>query len=676
MFREEVDRAITTVPDLPIVNQPGVNEELAATAVMGSQLTVNFDDCKYDGVMGMWYGKGPGIDRAGDAIRHAVFAGTAPHGGVVAVVGDDPAAKSSTLPSSSDATMVDLHMPLLFPGDTQEALDLARHAIALSRACGLWAGLKLTSPIADGTGTVDVAVDRVVPHIPIADFDGKPFRPHPNGRLITPYTIDMEREFHEVRTDLARQYGALNRLNRVTVRSADDWIGIAACGHTYHEVREALQVLGFADERRPPRGRDPTVPVDDAAPARPPRRARVRRRPRRRARDRGEERHARAARPRRPVRQSPNGRVCGASATPTARWSCPTTGCSTPTASSPRCGSISAPRLGDRLAPERQHPDRNLIPLSVDRAPYFCSGCPHNTSTRVEPGTLVGGGIGCHAMVALMDPDRAGDVVALTCMGNEGAQWIGMAPFIERQHLVQNLGDGTYFHSGSLAIRAAVAAGVDITYKLLYNGTVAMTGGQDAPGGRRRPRRHPDAARRRRRPRDRHHRRPRSIRRRHVPEGRRGVGPLPGRRGTDACCAATKGTTVLIHDQRCAAEKRRDRTRGLHRPTRVPGRHQRTHLRGLWRLRRQVELPVGAADRHAVRAQDDDPPDELQLRLLVHARRLPLVRHRHRRHGQRRRPEAEGRPPSRPSRRRSRRRCRSSTATASRCGCPASAARA
>src|SRR4029079_1932084 len=181
MFREEVDRAMATVPDLPIVNRPGVNEELAATAVMGSQLTVNFEDCKYDGVMAMWYGKGPGIDRAGDAIRHAVFAGTSPNGGVVAVVGDDPAAKSSTLPSSSDATMVDLHMPLLFPGDSQEALDLARHAIALSCACGLWVGLTLTIPIADGTGTVDVSVDRVVPHIPTAIFDGKPFRPHPNG---------------------------------------------------------------------------------------------------------------------------------------------------------------------------------------------------------------------------------------------------------------------------------------------------------------------------------------------------------------------------------------------------------------------------------------------------------------------------------------------------------------
>jgi indolepyruvate ferredoxin oxidoreductase len=219
-------------------------------------------------------------------------------------------------------------------------------------------------------------------------------------------------------------------------------------------------------------------------------------------------------------------------------------------------------RLGDRLAPERGHPDRSLIPLSVDRAPYFCSGCPHNTSTRVEPGTLVGGGIGCHAMVALMDPDRAGELVALTCMGNEGAQWIGMAPFLGRQHLVQNLGDGTYFHSGSLAVRAAVAAGIDITYKLLYNGTVAMTGGQDAPGGRDVP----------------------DITRMLLADGVTRVivttddlsrfddAELP--KGVDVwdrsrideaqrILAATKGTTVLIHDQRCAAEKRRDRTRGL-----------------------------------------------------------------------------------------------------------------
>src|SRR5262245_10156947 len=561
MFREEVDRAIATVPDLPIVNQPGVNEELAATSVMGSQLTVNFADCKYDGVMGMWYGKGPGIDRAGDAIRHAVFAGTSPHGGVVAVVGDDPSAKSSTLPSSSDATMVDLHMPLMFPGDSQEALDLARHAIALSRACGLWAGLKLTSPIADGTGTVDVSVDRVVPHIPTAIFDGKPFRPHPNGRLIAPYSVEMEREFHEVRTDLARQYGALNRLNRVTVRSGDDWIGIAACGHTYHEVREALQVLGFADEdalrsagirlfqlmmplpldrhdvRDFAEGLDDILVIEEKNPTL--------------------ELLIRDAlydvthRPRVWGKRDGDGQVV-----------VPYHGLLDAERIVPVLRLHLGARLGDRLAPERAHADRELIPLNVERAPYFCSGCPHNTSTRVEPGTLVGGGIGCHAMVALMDADRAGDLVALTCMGNEGAQWIGMAPFVGRQHLVQNLGDGTYFHSGSVAIRAAVAAGVDITYKLLYNGTVAMTGGQDAPGGRDVP----------------------DIARVLLAEGvsrvivttddlsrfdgadfPKGVDVWDRSRLDEAqrLLAATKGTTVLIHDQRCAAEKRRDRTRGI-----------------------------------------------------------------------------------------------------------------
>ena len=201
--------AITTVPDLPIVNQPGAStRELAATSVMGSQLTGQLRRLQVRRRDGHLVRQRPGIDRAGDADparrvrRHRTPRRRR------RLVGDDPAAKSSTLPSSSDATMVDLHMPLLFPGDSQEALDLGRHAIALSRACGLWAGLKLTSPIADGTGTVDVSVDRVVPHIPTAIFDGKPFRPHPNGRLIAPYSVDMEREFHEVRTDLARQYGA------------------------------------------------------------------------------------------------------------------------------------------------------------------------------------------------------------------------------------------------------------------------------------------------------------------------------------------------------------------------------------------------------------------------------------------------------------------------------------
>ena len=559
-FGEEVDRARRTQPDLPIVNQPGVNEELAATAVMGSQLAVTLDDCKYDGVLGIWYGKGPGIDRASDAIRHGVFAGTAAHGGVVAVVGDDPSAKSSTLPSSSDATMVDLHMPVLFPGDTQEALELARHAVAVSRACGLWAGLKVVTPVADGTGTVDVRPDLVTPVVPTIEIDGRPYRPHPDGRLITPYSLEREREFHEIRTELARQYGALNGLNRVTVRSADDWIGIAACGHTYHELREALRALGFADDdelrsagirlfqllmpvpldrhdvRDFAEGLSDVLVIEEKNPTLE---VLVR-----------DALYDLAERPRVWGKRDEEGHVI-----------VPYDSLLDASRMLPALRHHLGKRLADRLTPQRPAPKRELIPLSVNRAPYFCSGCPHNTSTRVEPGTLVGAGIGCHGMVALMDPERIGDVVGLTCMGNEGTQWIGMAPFVERDHLVQNLGDGTFFHSGSVAVRAAIASGVDITYKLLYNGTVAMTGGQDPQGAVDVPNvatmLHAEGA-------------AKIIITSDDPDRFDGVDLPDGVEVWDRSrfdeaqrqLASVKGTTVLIHDQACAAEKRRSRSRG------------------------------------------------------------------------------------------------------------------
>ena len=561
-FTEELRRASATVPDLPIVIQPAVNEELAATAVMGSQLVMTLDDARYDGVVGIWYGKGPGFDRSSDAIRHAVFCGTSMHGGVVAVVGDDPAAKSSTLPSSSDATMVDLHMPILFPGDVQEALDLSRHAVALSRSCGLWAGLKLVTAVADGTGTVDVHPDRVCASSPVIDVGGHPFRPHPNGRLLTPYTIDMEREFQEIRWPLARRYGVDNGLNRVVTRTVDDWIGIAACGHTFREVREALRVLGLvtdddlraagvrlfqllmpvpldpAQAREFAEGLDEVVVVEEKNPTL--------------------EGLLKGSfydgthHPRVVGRRDEQGDLL-----------IPGHGSlDVDTLLAPLHARLSA-RLTGRLRPldEVISPPRTRIPLTVNRAPFYCSGCPHNRSTRAEPGTLVGGGIGCHAMVAMMDPERVGDIVGLTCMGGEGAQWIGMAPFVGRNHLVQNLGDGTFFHSGSLAVRAAVAAGVDITYKLLYNGTVAMTGGQDPEGqmsvpdvaamlvleGVKRvivtsddPHRHPAGSM------------PASVDvwdRSRFDEAQRVL-------------ADVAGVTVHIHDQACAAENRRGRARG------------------------------------------------------------------------------------------------------------------
>ena len=559
-FGDEVLRAARTVPELPIVVRPGVNEELAATAVMGSQLATTLDDCRYEGVIGVWYGKAPGLDRACDAIRHAVFAGTGPLGGVVAVVGDDPAAKSSTLPSSSDATFVDLHMPLLFPGDVQEALDLSRHAIALSRATGLWAGLKVVTAVADGTGTIDVHPDRVRAETPIMMVDDEPFVPHPSGRLITPYTLDMEREFVEVRSELARRYGVVNQLNRVAVSGDHDWIGIAASGHTYHEVREALELLGLRTDHDIRRAGirlfqlSMPVPVDPGQvrefasglsevlviEEKNPTLERLVR----------DALYDAAERPRVTGRLDVDGQPL-----------VPGTGTLVADTLLEPIRRRLATRLDERLAPLPEPPRRSLIPLSVDRTPYYCSGCPHNASTRAGPDTLVGGGIGCHAMVALMDPERVGDIVGLTAMGGEGAQWIGISPFVDRNHLVQNLGDGTFFHSGSLAVRAAVASGVDITYKLLYNGTVAMTGGQDPTGQMSVPdvvkllllegvskvivttddldRHDPDL----------------------FPHG---VDVWDRTRLDEAqrVLADTPGTTVLLHDQACAAENRRARSRG------------------------------------------------------------------------------------------------------------------
>ncbi len=560
-FTEELRRAAATVTDLPIVVQPAVNEELAATAVMGSQLAMTLADARYDGVVGIWYGKGPGFDRSSDAIRHAVFAGTSMHGGVVAVVGDDPAAKSSTLPSSSDATMVDLHMPILFPGDVQEALDLSRHAVALSRSCGLWAGLKLVTAVADGTGTVDVHPDRVRA-IAGVEVDGEPFHPRPNGRLLTPYTLEMEREFQETRWPLARRYGVDNHLNRVVTRTADDWLGIAACGQTFHEVREVLRLVGLESDddlraagvrlfqllmpvpldprqaREFAEGLDEVLVIEEKNPTL--------------------EQLLKAS-----FYDGAHHPLVVGRRDETGELLVPGHGTlDVDTLIGPIHARLSS-RLSTRIRPiaDVVKPQRARIPLTVNRAPFYCSGCPHNRSTRAAPGTLVGGGIGCHAMVAMMDPARVGDIVGLTCMGTEGAQWIGMAPFVGRDHLVQNLGDGTFFHSGSLAVRAAVAAGVDITYKLLYNGTVAMTGGQDPEGQMSVPNLaamlllegvarvlvtsdDPD-------------RHPRSS----FPAG---VDVWDRSRFDEALdvLASVSGVTVLIHDQACAAENRRGRARG------------------------------------------------------------------------------------------------------------------
>ncbi len=245
-FDSAAASAARTVPELPIHCRPAANEELGVSMVMGSQLAATQPDAIYDGVLGIWYGKAPGVDRSVDALRHAVYAGTSRWGGAIALVGDDPNAKSSTLPSSSAGVIADLHMPLLYPGDAGDVLDLGRHAITLSRLTGLWSALKIVADVADGMATVALHPHGFDPVTP-ALFD-EAARREPDGRLLTPHTIDLEREIYDVRYPLAISYASANRLNHVTVDPADAWIGIASSGITYREIRAALARLGLATE--------------------------------------------------------------------------------------------------------------------------------------------------------------------------------------------------------------------------------------------------------------------------------------------------------------------------------------------------------------------------------------------------------------------------------------------
>ncbi len=575
-YGDAVANAAKLAPDLPVVVEPGMNEEYGATAVMGSQLAVVQPNCRYEGVVGIWYGKAPGVDRAADALRHAVFTGSSMLGGAVAIVGDDPLAKSSTVPSTSAGVLHSMHLPLLYPGDPNEALQLGRHAITLSRVTGLWVALKIVADVADATASVDLDPEPFDPVIPLVD--GAPYQHQPDGRLLTPHTLDLEREIIDVRYELARRYVADNRLNRVTADASDAWIGIVASGITYREVREALRRLGLRDEneigacgirllkmgmpmpfnaetmRRFAVGLEQIVVIEEKTPN-----------------IESLLKDALYALAERPVvvgKHDEHGQHLF-----------PAWGSLDADGILPLLRSRLEGRLGDRLVPDR--PTRTRIPVAVTsdfgnkpdddtrttRTPFYCSGCPHNRSTEAPDGALVGAGIGCHTMTLLMDPERVGDIAAITCMGNEGTQWIGMSPFLgpdddgRRPHLFQNLGDGTYFHSGQLAIQATVAAGVDITYKLLYNGTVAMTGGQDPEGQR------PVA----------------DICKVLLAQGvsrilittsdvdeydtselPRGIQVWDRSRLIEAqeALAAIRGTTVLIHDQACAAEARRDRKRG------------------------------------------------------------------------------------------------------------------
>jgi indolepyruvate ferredoxin oxidoreductase len=448
-----------------VVFMPGVNEDLGATAVLGSQMANLLPRPRYDGVLGMWYGKAPGVDRSGDVFKHANFLGAGRHGGVLAVAGDDPTAKSSTLPSQSEFALFDAQMPVLYPGSVQEVVEYGRYGFELSRYSGLWVGLKIVTNVADAYATasvhpLDIEKPEVIVH-------GRAWRPTQTLSLVAPFSLDIEREIVEGRLVAARLFAAANHLNRIVASSPSDWIGLVAAGKTYYDLREALQRLGFDDAMLRSHGIRllkigmpyPLAPGIVREFAQGLRQILV-----------IEEKRAF-------IELFIRDTLYDQSERPTVVGKTAEDGRSLV----PGFGELDAdaivPLLVDRLAPHvawlRAAPaarpsgvraSRALLPV---RQAYFCSGCPHNRSTTVPEGALAAGGMGCHGMVLTMDRQTQGIIQ----MGGEGVQWAGASFFTETPHLFQNLGDGTLFHSGTLAIRQAVAANTNLTYKILYKRT-------------------------------------------------------------------------------------------------------------------------------------------------------------------------------------------------------------
>lgn len=538
----------------------GLNEDLAATAVWGTQMLHTVGRKKLDGVTGMWYGKAPGVDRSGDALKHANYTGIEKNGGVLAIVGDDPSCKSSSLCSQSEPMLFHVGIPSLYPGNVQEILDLGLHGYNLSRISGLWVGMKIVTNVADGSGTADVTPERMKFVTPDMMFDGKPFTPRMNmGMNVRAEALEMEQSLYTRRLEVARRYARENNLNNVVFPNADAWLGIITAGKTYHDLCQAFLEMGLDEAALRRYGirilkmgmlfpMEPTVVREFAQ---------------------GLE-EIFVIEEKRPFLEMFAKNVLYGSA------------------NAPRIvgkfdeeekellphygefeSDVIARALTQRLSRKARIESadawlkrldeihaRSKLPTAV-RTAWFCSGCPHNSSTIAPEGSVVSAGIGCHTMAMWMGRN----VVMGTHMGAEGAQWVGMAPFTETEHIFQNMGDGTYAHSGSMAVRYAASADVNITFKLLYNGHTSMTGGQAIMGS------HPVAdivseslAN--------------GVKKIIVttdhPELYQGVGLANGTEvwhrdrldEAQRLLAQIKGTTMLIHDQECAAELRRSRSRG------------------------------------------------------------------------------------------------------------------
>jgi len=460
--------------------QPGVNEDLAATAVWGTQQAHLLPGAKYDGVFALWYGKGPGVDRSMDVIKHANAFGTTQYGGVLAVAGDDHACKSSTMPHQSEHMFIGADVPVLNPAGVQDVLDYGLYGWALSRYSGCWVGLKAITENMDSAISADLDASRIRIRLP------EDFRQPPGGLNAQWPTTPLEQEklLHQYRIYAARAFARANHLNRITLDTDNPRLGIVTTGKSHLDVMEALNDLGL-DAATASNIGIRIYKVGMSWPLEPVATHRF-------ARGLAEilvveekrgilENQLTSQLYNWPVAERPlvvgerdeHGKVLVTNL-----------GELTP--------AMVARAIGGRIARfydsgairarleflDAKQRRMTASRAALTRTPYFCSGCPHNTSTRVPDDSVGMAGIGCHYMVKWMNRNTE----VFTQMGGEGASWIGMAPFTGTQHVFQNIGDGTYFHSGILAIRAAVAAGVNITYKVLYNHAVAMTGGQAVDG--------------------------------------------------------------------------------------------------------------------------------------------------------------------------------------------------
>ena len=567
-----------------IVFQPGVNEELAATALWGTQ-QLGFappGSQKLDGVFGIWYGKGPGVDRCSDVFKHANMAGTTALGGVLAVAGDDHIAKSSTAAHQSDHIFKACGLPVFFPASVQEVLDLGVHAIALSRFAGVWSGMKTIQEIVESSATADINADRV--KIILPEFEMPPGGVHirwPDSAL------DQEARLFDYKWYAALAYIRANRLNYNVIEGPNDRYGIMASGKAYNDTRQALVDLGLDTEtcqrlgirvhkvsvvwpleaqstREFAKGLKEILVVEE-------KRQMIEYQLKEELYNWPDSQRPRIVGKFDEIEGDHSG----------GEWSVPNPVAHrllranadlTPTliakALAKRLSKLDLPsdvlaRINGQLqiieAKERAQNNLVLNP-SADRTPWFCSGCPHNTSTKVPEGSRAMAGIGCHFMSVWMDRSTVG----FTQMGGEGTPWIGQQHFSHEKHVFANIGDGTYFHSGILAIRQSIAAGVNITYKILYNDAVAMTGGQRV-GERAEGHTVVQIAQ--------------SMRAEGAmvikvvtdePEKYDGIALAEGvlvhhRDELDAVqrqLREVKGCTVIIYDQTCATEKRRRRKRG------------------------------------------------------------------------------------------------------------------